>query len=162
MTATAQAQNAQVARQAIEATATAQSQDAKATATSQAVAIAAQATQAAQLSQTYATRQDRFTVGLLLVEILFVIGAAWVLWRLALTLAAWADKMRPQTEPTFAGFLASATAQPAGSVVIDQEPEPEPRLPSFVQVNNDPRMVEAINRWAERYDAEHGGDNGNS
>jgi hypothetical protein len=99
----------------------------------------------------------------LAVELVFICGAAWVLWRLALTLAAWADKMRPTTEQPLSGLIAAtATAGNGGPVVIDQAKEPEPRLPSFVQVNNDPRMVEAINRWAERYDAEHGGDNGNS
>jgi len=160
MTATAQAQNAQVTRQAQEATATAQSQDARATATVQAVAVAAQATDTARLSATYATRQDRFTWGLLVVELVFVCGAAWVLWKLTGTLAAWAVKMRPQTEPTFAGILAAAIAQPAAGVVIDQAQEPEPRMPTYVTVNNDPRFVEALDRWAEKYDRDHGVNNG--
>ena len=160
MTATAQAMNAQVARQAIEATATAQKQNAQATATVQAVAVAAQATDTARLSATYATRQDRFTWGLLVVELVFVCGAAWVLWKLTGTLAAWAVKMRPQTEPTFAGILAAAIAQPAAGVVIDQAQEPEPRMPTYVTVNNDPRFVEALDRWAEKYDRDHGVNNG--
>jgi hypothetical protein len=177
MTATAQAQSIAATRTAQEITATAQVMNAHAMATSQAVAIAAQATDTAKLSATYATRQDRFTWGLLLVEILFVCGAAWVLWKLTGTLAAWAVRLRPsglsQTKQPLSVFIAaSATAQPpAGSVVIEQEPEPAPRMPSFVTVNNDPRFVEALDRWAERYDArltanesgsqEHGGNNGN-
>jgi len=151
MTATAQAQNAQATRIAQEAMATIQAMNAQATATSQAVAIAAQATDTARLSATYATRQDRFTWGLLLVEILFVCGAAWVLWKLSGTLAAWAVKMRPQIEPVLSDVLASEMA----GMVIEQPAEPEQRMPSTVQVFDDPRMVEALDRWAERYDAEH-------
>jgi hypothetical protein len=178
MTATSQAQSIAATRTMQDEltrqrsmTAAAQAQNAKATATSQAVAIVAQATDAAQLSQTYATRQDRFTWGLLAVEIFFLLGAAWVLWKLTGTLAAWAVKLHPQIERPMSDLIAaSATAQaPAGSVVIEQEHEPAPRMPSFVTVNNDPRFVEALDRWAERYDAhltvsesgEHGGNNGN-
>jgi hypothetical protein len=171
MMATSQVQSIAATRIAQEATATAQAQNARATATRQVMMIAAQATQEAQLSQTYATRQERFTFGLLVVEILFVCGAAWVLWKLSGTLAAWAVKLRPPVaaERTLSDMIV-VTAQPsAGSVVIEQEPEPAPRMPSFVTVNNDPRFVEALDRWAERYDArmaasesgENGGGNGN-
>jgi hypothetical protein len=82
---------------------------------------------------------------------------------LALTLAAWADKMRPQTEQPLSGLIAAtATAGNGGPVVIDQVKEPEPRMPSFVQVVDNPQMEAAISRWAERYDAEHGGNNGDN
>jgi len=170
-TATAAAMNIAATQTAQQATATAQAMNAQATATSQAVAIAAQATDTAKLSATYAQRQERFSLALLVIEIGMIAGALWVLWKLAGTLSAWAVKMRPPAaaEPTLSTLIAAAAAGPsAGTVVIDQaqastrEPEPEPRLPSFVQVVDNPAMEAAISRWAERYDAEHGGGNGNN
>jgi hypothetical protein len=172
MTATAQTMNMEATRAArlgeareyalaIEATETAQVMNAQATATSQAMMIAVQATDTARLSATYATRQDRFTWGLLLVEILFLFGAAWVLWKLSGTLAAWAVKMRPSAvaKRPLSGLSAEtarcSNVPSAGSVVIDQRQaqEPEPRMPETVQVVDDPRIVEALDRWAERFDA---------
>jgi hypothetical protein len=187
--ATTQAQSAQATQGALDelnrqraATAAAEYQAAQSTrqaqhamATSQAVMVAAQATDAAQLSATYATRQARFSFGLLLVEIAGIAGALWVLWKLARTLAAWADRMRPRAEPVMDGDVAqaqySSTARvmPSSGIVIDAvrsgpivEPaRAEPRMPSFVQVVDNPRIVEAIEQWAKRYDKEHGVSYGN-
>lgn len=159
---------------AVLATATAEAQRAegtrlaqRATTTSQAIAIEAQATRQAvdnaqreQLARTYSQRQDRLSFGLLVVEIAAIIGACFVLWRLAGTLSAWAVKMRPQTEPTLADVLPPASK--AGPTVIEQPAESEPRMPNFVQVVDNPEMEQAISEWAEKFDAEHGGDNGNA
>jgi len=170
-TATRQSQIAESTRQSLDdlnrqraLTATAQAQSAQASATSQALSIAAQATDTALFSSANAERSERFSWGLLLVEILFVCGAAFVLWRLTWTLAAWADRMRPKPEPLFGGLIARGAATPARDQVIDAQPDAatpaEGRMPDFVQVNNDPRVVEAIDRWAERYDVDRGSDNG--
>lgn len=160
--ATVERMNLDATRQAQQAAATLQAGNVAAQATANAVSLARDT----QLARTYATRQERFTFGLLLVEIFFVCGAAWVLWKLARTLSAWADRLRPQAEPTFAGVI-GATAQPAARVVIDAAPTPktpqaEARMPDLVQVVDNPQMVDALERWAERFDAEKGltyGDN---
>ena len=44
-------------------------------------------------------------------------------------------------------------------MVIDQARPPEPRMPT-ITVNNDPRMIAAIDQWAEKYDRENGVYNG--
>ena len=164
LTATAQAQSVRATQGAIDATVTAGVISGQATlqaqqieATRQAVLIAAQATDAARLSETYAERQERFSFGLLVVEIAAIIGACFVLWRIARTLTAWADRMRPQTGPTLAGLIDKpGNTRP---VIIDAETEPAraERMPATVQVYDDARMIEAIDRWAERYDAAQGG-----
>jgi hypothetical protein len=161
-TATAQVMSIEATRTAQEATATNQVQSAQTTATSQAVMMAAQATDTAHLSATNAQRRERFSLGLLVIELGMVAAALWVLWRLAQTLSAWADHLRPQDTLPLAGLVAAAaTAGPsAGPVVIDAAPTPaqsaahEQRMPDMVQVVDDPRMVEALDRWAERFDAE--------
>ncbi len=143
-TATSQAMNEQATREAYHATAT-----------SQAVMIAAQATDTAKLSQTYATRQERFSVGLLIVELGFIAGALLILGWLTRTLVLWAKRLAPQPvsdAPNLAEVLTDSKPEPT---VIEQPAEPEPRMPSTVTVFDDPRMVEALDRWAERYDAEH-------
>lgn len=160
-TATMQAQSALATSQVQNAQATSQVQNAQATTTSQALTIAAQATDAALFASAQAERSDRFSFGLLVVEIFFVCGAAFVLWRLTGTLAAWAVQMRPQPEPLFGGLI---EATPASGQVVDIGPEvatpAEGRMPSFVTVVDNPEIEAAIGRWAERYDLEHGGDNG--
>lgn len=138
------------------ATSTAVSNQVRATGTSQAVAIESQATAAALFSSAQAERSERFSFGLLVVEIFFICGACFVLWRIVKTLAAWADKMRPQPEPLFGGLI---EATPASGQVVDIGPEvitPAGRMPDFVQVVNDPRIEDAISRWAEKYDRDHG------
>lgn len=147
-------------------TATAQAANMAATVTSQAVMIAAQQTctaqeaaDAARLSETYATRQERFTFGLLLVEIFFVCGALFVLWHVVKALVAWVQRMRPQAERPLSRLIADAP-QKGKPVVIDAQPVGS-RMPETMTVVDDPGMVDAINRWAEKFDAERGLNYGN-
>ena len=151
-TQTAQAQSARATQAALDEldrqrsmTAEAQSRDMAATATVQAI----ESREREQQARTYAERQDRFTFGLLLVELAAIAGACWVLWQIVYTLLAWLEKWRPRKESPLARLIESKAAKP---IVIDAQPNPEPRMPEFVQVVDDPAMVEAIDRWAEDYD----------
>jgi hypothetical protein len=158
------------------ATATAQSLSLAATSSAQQAAATAQAGQVAgqataqavtlerdtQLARTYATRQERFTWGLLLVEIAGGLGAFWILFQVVKTLTAWAVRMRPAplVENVPVGFVTSPTPAQSARVVIDQEPSRPGRMPETVRVVDDPRMVEALGTWAEQYDAQQGGNGG--
>jgi hypothetical protein len=188
MTATSQAQNLQATRNAQEAAATAAVLSSQATSEAyqaqatrlraiEAVAIAAQATDAARLSETYATRQERFSLGLLIVEVGFIIGALLIIGWLTRTLVLWAKRLAPQpvSDAALLDFAKQnrrtnlaevmthdgAVYSAAEPTVIEQQAEPEARMPEFVQVVDDPRIVEALDRWAERFDAsaaeDHGG-----
>jgi len=139
-------------------TATAQALEMEATATRQAQVIEAQATRQVieaqereQLARTYAMRQGWFTVGLLAVEVLAIAGAAFVLLRVVIALAAWADHFRPRNESP----LPKPVERLESQVVIGVDgSKGQERMPDTVQVVNDPRVVEAIDRWAEQYDKE--------
>jgi hypothetical protein len=113
-TATAEAVNVQATQQAnvAEATRFAARQQIEA------VTLAAQATDVAHTSATYATRQERFTFGLLIVEILFVCGAAWVLFRLARAIGARVDVATLRAKSS---TVLPTDAMPAGPPPTDDE-----------------------------------------
>ena len=165
MTATSQAQNLQATRNTQEAAATeavlssqATSEAYQAQATSQAVSIAAQATDAARLSETYATRQERFSLGLLIVEVGFISGALLIIGWLTRTLVLWAKRLAPQPVNDAALDEEVLIEDKPEPTVIEQQAEPErsDRMPEFVRVVDDPRIVEALDRWAEKFDAAQG------
>jgi hypothetical protein len=142
------------------ATARADALNAQATATSQAIVASAYATEVAHSAQTQKTRRERNTLGLLAVEVLAVLGLAWIVFRLTRGIGDWgAELIRLQRPAPHVQVPLKASG-----VVVEQErsstssdcarPE-EARMPEMIQVVDDPRMVEAIDRWAERYDAEH-------
>lgn len=156
--ATAQALNMAATASAQQAAATLQAGDVAAQATAQAVALERDT----QLARTYATRQERFTFGLLLVEIAGGLGAFWILFQVVKTLTAWAVRMRPRplAEGAPVGFVTSPTPAQSARVVIDQEQGQPARMPETVRVVDDPRMIEALDNWAAQYDAQ-GGNSGN-
>jgi hypothetical protein len=152
-TALAQSAKATTTAEALSAQATAEAYRTQATA--QAVELSVRATDTAKMSQTYAERQARFSFGLLIVELGFIAGALLIIAWLTRTLVLWAKRLAPQptTGPSLADVL---TASKSGPVVIEQAAEPEARMPNVVQVVDNPAMVEALDRWAERYDEEQG------
>lgn len=169
LTATVQAQNLQATRNTQEAAATAVALSSQATSEAyqaqatrlraiEAVAIAAQATDAARLSETYATRQDRFSLGLLIVEFGFIVGALLIIGWLTRTLVLWAKRLAPQSVSVGPNLDEVVTGNEPEPTVIEQPTEPErsERMPEFVQVVDDPRIVEALNQWAVKFDAAQG------
>ncbi len=127
VTATAQVMSIEGTRTTRDATATAEAVNAQATqqanvadATRQAMTLAAQATDVAHTSATYATRQERFTFGLLIVEILFVCGAAWVLFKLARAIGTRVDVATLQAKSRTV-LPMDEDAMPAGPPPTDDE-----------------------------------------
>ncbi len=161
--------------QSAEATATDKALNAQATretyhaaATSQAALWSEQATAVAHQNETANLRQERFSIGLLIVELGFITGALFIIGWLTRTCMLWAKRLVPQSVNDISSptqMLINCNQDP---MVIDQHEGTKPRtsggqqsrLPIFVTAIDDPRMVETLDKWAEQYDTKHGVTNG--
>ena len=162
----AQSAAATVTAEALKAQATRETYHAAAT--SQAALWSEQATAVAHQNETADLRQERFSIGLLIVEVGFITGALFIIGWLTRTCVLWAKRLAPQpvndiSSPT--QVLINCNQDP---MVIDQQEGTKPRtpggqqsrLPVFVTTIDDTRMVETLDQWAEQYDAKHGVTNG--
>ena len=167
-TATALAQSAKAAATAEALNTQATRETYQAAATSQAALWSEQATAVARQNETANLRQERFSIGLLIVELGFIAGALLIIAWLTRTCVLWTKRLAPRpvndiSRPT--RMLINCNQDP---MVIDQQEGTKPRtpggqqsrLPIFVTAIDDPRMVETLDQWAEQYDAKHGVTNG--
>jgi hypothetical protein len=137
-----------------------------AAATSQAALWSEQATAVARQNETANLRQERFSIGLLIVEVGFIAGALLIIAWLTRTCVLWTKRLAPQPVNDISSPTQVLINQ--DQMVIDQQEMTQPRtpsgqqsrLPTFVTAIDDPRMVETLDQWAERYDAKHGVTNG--
>jgi hypothetical protein len=112
-TSTALAQSAQATAQAEKLNGQATRETYQTQATAQAVLWSQQATAVARQNETAATRQERFTFGLLIIEIGFIAGALLIIVWLTRTLVLWARRLAPQPVND-APILADSEAESIG------------------------------------------------